>query len=143
MESRKIIKEIRPPYLVNQETPEEAVFLQDKGQTVAVMISVSEYERYQVLLHASATINASEARRLANRVVFGDLVGLALSVGDPIWVQAPKPAWRIPYRLFDGTLIQVIDVDTQTGQVLLSRQERDNMLTKVSAWIQNNDGKSH
>ena len=143
MESRKIIKEVRPPYLVNQETPEEAVFLQDKGQTVAVMISIAEYERYQVLLHATATINASEARKLANRVIFGDLVGLALSVGDPVWVQAPQPAWRIAYRLFDGTLVRVVDVDAQTGQVLLSSQERDKMLMKVSTWVEKNDGKSH
>jgi len=36
-------------------------------------------------------LSAAEARRAADRAVFGDLVGCALSSGEPLWVSTPEP----------------------------------------------------
>ena len=80
---------------------------------------------------ATSPILASQARRAANRRVFGDLVGCALSCGEPVWMPNPNPHWRVPYRFFDGTLAQVVKVDGYTGSVSLTDEERESLLQKV------------
>lgn len=112
----------------------QPVVLEQDGNPVAVLFSVSEFERYQKLRSVQTPISASQAQRAANRRVFGDLVGCALSCGEPVWVPGPEPHWRIPYRLFDGTLAQVVAVDGNTGAVNLTDKERDALLAKVVAW---------
>jgi hypothetical protein len=74
-----------------------------------------------------------EARRAADRAVFGDLVGCALSSGEPIWAATPKPQWRVPYRFFDGTLLAIVEVDAQTGAVSLTDEARSNLLAQVTS----------
>jgi hypothetical protein len=76
-------------------------------------------------------ITARAAQRLADRVVFGDLVGCALSSGEPTWAPKPQPHWRVPYRLFDGTLVRVVDVDAYTAEVYLTPRERDHLLRQL------------
>jgi hypothetical protein len=76
-------------------------------------------------------ITARAAQRLADRVVFGDLVGCALSSGEPTWAPKPQPHWRAPYRLFDGTLVRVVDVDAYTAEVYLTPRERDHLLRQL------------
>ncbi len=113
---------------------DQPVVLEQNGNPVAVLISVLEFERYQRLRSAQTHISASQARRAANRRVFGDLVGCALSCGEPVWTPSPQPHWRIPYRLFDGTLVQVVQVDGHTEAVFLTDEEREELLQKVAAW---------
>ena len=63
--------------------------------------------------------------------MFGDLVGCALSSGDPVWVSTPEPHWRVPYKSFDGTLLTVVDVDARTQAVSLTDEERATLLEQV------------
>jgi len=84
-------------------------------------------------------ISALEARRAADRAVFGDLVGCALSSGDPVWVPAPEPHWRVPYRGFDGTLLAVVDVDARTQAVSLTGEERAVLLKQVERLVVTGD----
>ncbi len=131
MDDPKQAKETRASYatsVVNLGTP---TILERDGQPVAVLISIKEYERYQALLEQHQRISALQARRAADRAVFGELVGCALSSGDPTWSPAPEPRWRIPYRLFDGTLLATVEVDARTQAVLLTEQERTALLEQV------------
>ena len=114
----------------------QPVVLEQNGSPVAVLISVSDFERYQKLRSTQAPISASEAQRAANRRVFGDLVGCALSCGEPVWIPGPEPHWRVPYRFFDGTLAQVVVVDANTGAVHLTDEDRNALLAKVVAWAE-------
>lgn len=107
------------------------VVLQQDGHPIGVLISIEKYEQYQQLVEAKEPISAREAMRAANRIVFGDLVGCPLSCGDPILAPKPKPRWRIPYRLFDGTLMHLVEVDAFSSEVFLSTQEREALLNKV------------
>lgn len=84
-------------------------------------------------------ISASQAKRTANRRVFGDLVGCALCCGEAKWSENPTPRWQIPYSLFDGTLIQVVEVDGYTGVVSLTDDERKHLLHKVMACVEHCD----
>ncbi len=72
-----------------------------------------------------------KARRVADRAVFGDLVGCALSSGDPEWVSDPEPHWLVPYQSFDGRLLATVKVDARTWVVSLSNDERAEILTQV------------
>jgi hypothetical protein len=74
---------------------------------------------------------SQEARRAADRAVFGELGGCALSSGDPIWSPTSEPHWRTPYRLFDGTLLAVVKVDAHAQTVLLTEEERTALLKQV------------
>jgi len=76
-------------------------------------------------------LSAGEARRAADRTVFGDLVGCALSSGDPLWVSTPEPHWSIPHRSFDGAVLIVVDVDARTGAVALTDEERAALMDKI------------
>jgi len=115
---------------------DQPVVLEQNGNPIAVLISVADYQDYQQLRLAQTHISASQAQRAANQRVFGDLVGCALSCGEPVWVPGPEPHWRIPYRLFDGTLAQVVTVDGNTGTVNLTDKERDTLLAKIVAWVE-------
>ena len=77
--------------------------------------------------------------RAANRIVFGDLVGCPLSCGEPIFGPKPEPRWRIPYRLLDGTLMRLVEVDAFSSEVFLSTQERDALLNKVKQHVTSAD----
>lgn len=117
----------------------QPVVLEEDGTPVAVLLSVAEFRRYWELTTSAPDVSASEALRAANQKVFGDLVGAALSVGEPIWVPEPSPQWRIPYRLSDGTLLRIVVVDAQTGSVLLTEEEREDLLDRVRKWGEFND----
>ena len=124
---------------VNLESP---IILERDGQPVAVLMSIQEYERYQALLEKQQIISALEARRAADRVVFGDLVGCALSSGTPIWSPEPEPRWRVPYHLFDGTLLTTVEVDARTQTVLLTDEERLTLLERVERLAKPQDATS-
>ncbi|HMN27643.1 MAG TPA: hypothetical protein PKE45_05755 [Caldilineaceae bacterium] len=81
--------------------------------------------------HLRQPLSASQAQRSADRSVFGDLVGCALSSGQPVWETEPQPHWQVPYRLFDGTLVKWVKVDAYTGNVSLTPQEREQLLQLV------------
>jgi len=80
-------------------------------------------------------LSAGEARRAADRAVFGDLVGCALSSGDPLWLPTPEPHWSIPYRSFDGTVLIVVDVDARTGAVALTDEERVALMDRIERLV--------
>ena len=131
MNDSKQAKEARTPYTTAAVNLDIPVILERDGQAVAVLMSIQEYERYQSLLEQHQKISALEARRAADRVVFGDLVGCALSSGDAMWISEPEPRWRVPYRLFDGTLLAEVEVNARTRAVLLTEDERADLLERV------------
>jgi PHD/YefM family antitoxin component YafN of YafNO toxin-antitoxin module len=107
------------------------LILEHNGEAVAVLMSLPEFERYQALLHTDKFISANVARRAANQAVFGDLVGCPLSCDEPVWVPDPTPYWRVPYRLFDGTLLCVVTVDARTGEALFTNADRAALLEQI------------
>ena len=80
-------------------------------------------------------LSAAEVRRAADRAVFGDLVGCALSSGDPLWLSTPEPHWSIPYRSFDGTVLIAVDVDARTGAVALTDEERVALMDRIERLV--------
>jgi len=80
-------------------------------------------------------LSAAEARRAADRAVFGDLVGCALSSGDPLWLSTPEPHWSISYRSFDGTLLIAVDVDARTGAVALTEEEHATLMDRIERLV--------
>ncbi|MCP4362164.1 MAG: type II toxin-antitoxin system Phd/YefM family antitoxin [Chloroflexi bacterium] len=111
---------------------EQPVILERKGEAVAVLMSVAEYDRYQIVLQSQEQLSAAAARRAADKAIFQDLVGCALSSGEPMFAAAPHPHWRVPYRfLGDNALVAIIEVNAQTGAVVLTNAERDQILAQV------------
>lgn len=116
----------------------QPIVLERGGQPVAVVISIEEYERYQAMMGEHQVITAGEARRKADRAMFGDLVGCALSSGEPTWTLTPRPCWRVAYRTFDGRLLTIVEVDALTGQVSLTDQDRTALLEQVEQIVSDN-----
>ncbi len=125
------IREISIPYTAITTDLAEPILLQEAGTAIAAVISIEDYAHYQTLRAQDQRISATEARRAANRALFQDLVGCALSVGDPLWVPEPTPHWRVPYRLFTGEIAALIHVDAESGQVVLDPETRKSILEKV------------
>jgi len=135
MDDPKQVREARSSYSVSVTDLSHPIILERDGQPVAALLSVEEYECYQALLKERQRISALEARRAADRAVFGNLVGCALSSGDPTWVPAPKPHWRVSYRSFDGTLLATVDVDAHTQAVSLTDEERAALLERIERLV--------
>ena len=130
MEKPDQIKETRASYSASVVDLNRPIILERGGQPVAALIGIEEYECYQTLKKHQGT-SALEARRAADRAVFGDLVGCALSSGDPTWTPVPEPHWRVPYRGFDGMLLTTVEVDARTGAVSLTDEECAALLERV------------
>jgi len=135
----KQTREIGIAYTASVTDLSHPVILERDGQPVAVLVSIEEYEHYQTLLEEHQRMLALEARRVADHAVFGDLVGCALSSGDPVWVPTPEPHWRVPYRGFDGALLAVVDVDVHAQTVSLTDKERAALLEQVERLTASND----
>lgn len=131
MDEPKQVKETEALYSALVTDLSHPIVLERNGRPVAALMSIEEYERYQALLKEHRKISALEARRVADRAVFGDLVGCALSSGEPVWAPAPEPCWRVPYRSFDGRLLATVDVDARTWAVSLTDEERASLLKQV------------
>lgn len=131
MSNIKSIREFSNLYTTYDLT--EPILLEEAGKSVAAVISIEEYERYQVFRNEHHNVSATEARRSANQALFGDLVGCALSVDEPLWVPEPTPHWRIPYRSFTGEIVAIISVDAKTGQADLGAETREKILQKVQS----------
>jgi len=125
------VEESRTAYSASVTNLKQPTILEHDGKPVAVLMSIEEYERYRTLVEEHQRTSAGAARRAADRAVFGDLVGCALSSGEPIWTPAPEPRWRVPYRSFDGKLLAVVDIDARTRAVLLTEEERTALLDQV------------
>lgn len=135
------IKEVSIPYTTIKTNLTEPVILQEEGKPIAAVISVKDFEDYQAFRNQPRRLSAAEARRIANRALFQELVGCALNVGDPIWAPTPIPVWRIPYRLFTGEIVAVIEVRADTGEVQLDAHTRAEILQKVRTQTTTHDGK--
>lgn len=131
MDEPKQVKETGALYSASVTDLSHPIVLEHDGRPVAALMSIEEYERYRALLKEHRRISVLEARRAADRAVFGDLVGCALSSGEPVWVPAPEPHWRVPYRSFDGRLLAAVDVDARTRAVSLTDEERAALLKQV------------
>lgn len=103
MDDHKQTKETRTSCSTPVTDLSHPIVLERDGQPVSVLMS---YERYQALSGEQQVVSALEARRVADRAVFGGLVGCALSSGDPAWFP-PEPHWHVPYRSLDGTVLTV------------------------------------
>ena len=79
---------------------------------------------------------------MAGRAVFGDLVGCALSSGEPVWVPEPEPHWRVPYQSLDGALLAVVEVNARTGDSSLTAEERATLLEQVERLAMRGTGAS-
>ena len=133
MDEPKEVKEPGAIYSAPMADLSHPIILQRDGKPVAALISIEDYERFQAALRAQQKqLSATEARRLANHAVFGDLVGCALSSGEPEWAATPEPHWSVPYRSFDGTLLAVVEVNVQSQAVLLTDEQRAALLDKVA-----------
>ncbi|HKZ82934.1 MAG TPA: hypothetical protein VJ793_04680 [Anaerolineae bacterium] len=134
MDKPKKLKEVQATYAALTADLRQPIILERDGRPVAALISIEDYEHYQALLKEREILSAREARRAADRAVFGDLVGCALSSGDPVWIDGPEPHWRVPYRSFDGALLAEIDVHPTTLSVSLTETQRAALLEKVERW---------
>lgn len=139
MNTPKQVKDVGASYSASVTDLSQPIILERDGQPVAALISIEEYERYQALLEERQKALALEARRAADRAVFGDLVGCALSSGDPVWVSTPEPHWRVPYRSFDGTLLTTVNVDAHTLTVSLTNKERTALLEQLEQLATDNN----
>lgn len=135
MDKPKKLKEVQATYAALTADLRQPIVLERDGRPVAALISIEDYEHYQALLKEREILSAREARRAADRAVFGDLVGCALSSGDPIWIGGLEPRWRIPYRSFSGTLLAEVDVDARTLAVSLTDAQRTALLEKVEQLV--------
>jgi len=135
MDDPRKLKETQAAYTALTTDLSQPIILERNGQPIAALISIEDYERYQALLKEREIFSARAARRAADRAVFGDLVGCALSSGDPIWAGGPEPRWRIPYRSFSGTLLTEVDVDARTLAVSLTDAQRTALLEKVEQMV--------
>jgi hypothetical protein len=122
---------VAPPDPTRLADLSQPVVLEQEGRPIAVLLSFEAYQQYQTFLQQRGQISAQEARRAADRAVFGDLVGCALSSGEPVWAPSPHPHWRIPYRTFDGVILTVVSVDAYTAAVSLPEAERARLLEQV------------
>lgn len=135
MDKPKKLKEVQATYVAFTADLRQPIVLERDGRPVAALISIEDYEHYQALLKEREILSARETRRAADRAVFGDLVGCALSSGDPIWIGGLEPRWRIPYRSFSGTLLAEVDVDARTLAVSLTDAQRTALLEKVEQLV--------
>src|SRR3990172_3198418 len=135
MDKPKKLKEVQATYAALTADLRQPIILERDGRPVAALISIEDYEHYQALLKEREILSAREAGRAADRAVFGDLVGCALSSGDPIWIGGPEPRWRIPYRSFSGTPLAEVDVDARTLAVSLTDTQRTALLEKVEQLV--------
>lgn len=131
MSHEKTVKEAGAVYTAPTANLERPVILEQDGEPIAVLMSMADYGRYQNALQAQAQLSAAEARRKADKALFADLVGCALSGGDPQLASGPSPHWRVPYRFLDGTLVAIIEVDAHTGNVSLTDSQRNQILSQV------------
>ena len=106
----------------------QPLILEEQGEPLVVVLS---YEVYQRLSRQHPPLSSREAQGIANRAVFGDLVGCAISSDEPIWVPAPVPHWRVPYRHWNGKLLTIIEVDAETGDTNLTAEARQKLLDEV------------
>lgn len=120
----QLLKEAISPYTVGD--LREPLILEQDGQPVAVLMRYADYERFQ-----QQPISAREARRSADRFVLRDLVGCALTSGEPVFAAAPQPHWRVPYRYLGGELLAIVQVDALNATVNLSEEAREALLEKV------------
>jgi hypothetical protein len=144
MSNVRELKETGIPYTLTTEL-DQPLILERDGEAVAVLLSMAEY---QALTARQEYLTTGEARRAANKAVFRDLVGCALSSGEPIWSPQPHPHWRVPYHfinglsenspLKNGPLLKIVSVDARTGEVSLTESEREALLQEVGKLVEEN-----
>jgi hypothetical protein len=139
MSNVRELKETGIPYTLTTEL-DQPLILERDGEAVAVLLSMAEY---QALTARQEYLTAGEARRAANKAVFRDLVGCALSSGEPIWSPQPHPYWRVPYHFINGLsengpVLKIISVDARTGEVSLTESEREALLQEVGKLVEGN-----
>jgi PHD/YefM family antitoxin component YafN of YafNO toxin-antitoxin module len=139
MSNVRELKETGIPYTLTTEL-DQPLILERDGEAVAVLLSMAEY---QALMVRQEYLTAGEAHRAANKAVFRDLVGCALSSGEPIWSPQPHPHWRVPYHfingpLKNGPLLKIVGVDAHTGEVSLTESEREALLQAVGKLAEEN-----
>jgi PHD/YefM family antitoxin component YafN of YafNO toxin-antitoxin module len=118
---------------------EHPVILEQDGKQIAVLISPAEYNQWQATLQMQEQLTAAAARRAADKALFQDLAGCALSSGEPVYVPTPPPRWRVPYRFLpDGGLAAIIEVDARSGTAALTETERRRILSQLEEHTRRN-----
>lgn len=93
----------------------------------------------QVAVEATVNIDAKSARRQAT-IWLASEVGNMLMAGAPHLFIGRQSVWRVPVLLTSSTIgivgeIGAIEIDTITGQLLVTDQTRDELLANVAHLI--------
>ena len=101
----------------------------DESQTV---LRFAEF----LLQQRQATVNARTARRKVSAWLVRD-VGNLLMGGEPEYVPGEHPLWRVPVLVTHGRqgCATFVDVDAQTGDLLITQDTPQQVLTDVQAFI--------
>lgn len=101
----------------------------DESQTV---LRFAEF----LLQQRRGTIDARTARRKVSAWLVRD-VGNLLMGGEPEYVPGEQPVWRVPVLVTHGRrgCAMSVDVDVQTGDLLITKDTPQQVLTNVQAFI--------
>lgn len=105
-------------------------------------VVLPEYADVKIEVSVSARINVTDvaAQRKVNRLLL-DLVGTQLYGESPSLVAGERLVWRVPVWLGLPTVgpigqLGVLDVDTQTGEVLYTQRILDELAERGDALAQ-------
>ena len=92
----------------------------------------------QVAIEATVNVNAKSARRQAT-IWLASEVGNMLIAGTPQLFIGQQTVWRVPVLLTSSTIgvvgnVGVVDIDTITGQLLVTDQIKDELLSNVASF---------
>jgi hypothetical protein len=101
----------------------------DESQTV---LRFAEF----LLQQRRGTVDARTARRKVSAWLVRD-VGNLLMGGEPEYVPGERPVWRVPVLVTHGRrgCAMLVDVDAQTGDLLITKDTPQQVLTNVQAFI--------
>jgi len=89
-----------------------------------------------LLQQRQGTVDARVARRRVSAWLVRD-VGNLLMGGEPEYVPGERPVWRVPVLVTHGRQGRAtsVDVDAQTGDLLITQDTPQQVLTRVQAFI--------
>jgi hypothetical protein len=101
----------------------------DESQTV---LRFAEF----LLQQRQGTVDARTARRRVSAWLVRD-VGNLLMGGEPEYVPGERPVWRVPVLVTHGRrgCATFVDVDAQTGDLLITQDTPQQVLANVQAFI--------
>ncbi|MEZ4728792.1 MAG: hypothetical protein R3E79_16790 [Caldilineaceae bacterium] len=114
-------------------TPQATITLRGRGLETVGDLTV------HVAVEATVNIDAKSARRQAT-IWLASEVGNMLIAGTPQLFISRHSVWRVPVLLTSSTVgtvgtVGVVDIDTVTGQLLVTDESKDELLANVARLI--------